>query len=245
MNKKLLFVFAHPDDESFSCGGTIPKYHHAGASISLVSATSGCKGKPGPFQLTTREEKAKHREGELQRACGILGVDKLILYRYLDGEVNQVGKKELTDRIAATILEEAPDVIVTFPPDGISGHPDHIAISFAVQRAVQQAEQDMSPDLYPDLYFIALPPQVAFRRQGVNLPSCKVEMGDYRETKARALQAHQSQVFSVNRTFPGVMEGKLDVLLPMEYYTLVRRSGQPVETPQAADERDIPAIDFI
>ncbi|MDT2257851.1 PIG-L family deacetylase [Paenibacillus larvae] len=166
MNKKLLFVFAHPDDESFGCGGTIPKYHHAGASISLVSATSGCKGKPGPFQLTTREEKAKHREGELQRACGILGVDKLILYRYLDGEVNQVGKKELTDRIAATILEEAPDVIVTFPPDGISGHPDHIAISFAVQRAVQQAEQDMSPDLYPDLYFIALPLKSLFEDKG-------------------------------------------------------------------------------
>ncbi|MDT2191506.1 PIG-L family deacetylase [Paenibacillus larvae] len=72
----------------------------------------------------------------------------------------------MTDRIAATILEEAPDVIVTFPPDGISGHPDHIAISFAVQRAVQQAEQDMSPDLYPDLYFIALPLKSLFEDKG-------------------------------------------------------------------------------
>lgn len=244
MTKKLLFVFAHPDDESFGCGGTISKYHHAGASITLVSATSGCKGKPGPFHLTTREEKAKHREGELQRACVILGVDKLILYRYLDGEVNRVDKEELADRIASTILEEEPDVIVTFPPDGISGHSDHIAVSFAVQQAIRQVEQQMNPDLYPDLYFVALPPQIA-ERKGGNLPSCKVEIGAYRETKARALQAHQSQVYSVNRTFPGVMEGKLDALLPVEYYTLVRSNGQPVEVPKAAEEQDLPAIDLI
>ena len=62
--KKILLVFAHPDDETFSSGGTLIKLSQSGAEISLITATFGQAGQTGPYGQITPEEVGKIRESE-------------------------------------------------------------------------------------------------------------------------------------------------------------------------------------
>ncbi|MVP00523.1 PIG-L deacetylase family protein [Paenibacillus lutrae] len=245
MRKTLLFIFAHPDDESFACGGTMAKYADQGHAVHLVCATSGCKGKTGGYTFTCREEVARFRESELQLAAGVLGLQEVCFCRYPDGGLAEVDEDELASHIADLILKLQPQLIVTFPPDGVTGHPDHIAVSKAVLAAAIRTESSL--ETAPDLYYVSIPNY--YDHCGDYGPSercpitARVDISEFRSRKGKALQAHKSQVFSVNRAYPGVMNGDYSVIGSCEYFTLVRRHGQPVGHNGCAGE--IPEIDLV
>lgn len=126
---RLLLVFAHPDDESMGMGGTLAKYSAEGVETYLVCASRGEEGwfgpaeqNPGPTVL------AQIRTKELENAVNELGMRGLYFLDYRDGEVDQADYKEATGKIVAHIRRIRPQVVVTFPPDGNYGHPDHIAV---------------------------------------------------------------------------------------------------------------------
>jgi LmbE family N-acetylglucosaminyl deacetylase len=244
--KRLLFVFPHPDDESFACAGTLAKCRDAGHETFLICATSGCKGKSGAFTFTCREELARHRERELLQAAEVLGITRTMFYRYPDGALASLDAAEIAGRIAADIIQLQPDVVVTFPPDGVTGHPDHIALSNATEQAVRQSEKTLPPNAYCDLYYVSIPHYYDHCPDKGPAPAVpitgKVDISGYRQKKGEALRAHQSQVYSVNRAYPGVMEGDFGVIGSYEYYTLVRSKGAAV-TPVAC-ENGIPLIDW-
>ncbi|MFY0545004.1 PIG-L deacetylase family protein [Brevibacillus sp. H7] len=244
--KRLLFVFPHPDDESFACAGTLAKCHEAGHETYLVCATSGGKGKSGAFSFSCGEELARHREQELLKAAAILGVNRTVLFGFPDGGLASHDFQEIVERITATIVEIKPDVIVTFPPDGVTGHPDHIALSKATEQAVLQAESSLAPGQGCDFYYVSIPHYYDHCKEkgpAAAVPiTGKVDVTRFREKKGEALRAHQSQVYSVNRAYPGVMEGDFGVIGSYEYYTLVRAQGRAVQP--AAPEGGIPVIEL-
>ncbi|PUA37253.1 PIG-L family deacetylase [Paenibacillus elgii] len=248
MKKRWLFVFAHPDDESFAAGGTIAKLSGTGHEVVLACATSGCKGKSGEFQFATREELARHREEELRSACSVLGVAELILYRYRDGELKSIDPEALAERIRSTIAELKPDVVLTFPPDGVTGHPDHIAISQATEKAVALAEAEYPEGRRPSFYYTSIPHYYDHCQDSGPKDTCpitaRVDISDYRQHKGRALQAYRSQVYSVNRAYPGVMEDDFTVIRNYEYYTLVRANGQHVQDMTKTALSELPTMDL-
>lgn len=232
MKRKLLFIFAHPDDESFSCGGTMAKYKEQGHDILLICATSGCGGRSGEYQFQTRQELAAHRENELRQACSILGVSQLYLLGYPDGKLKEQDPGELACRLQKCICDIKPDLVITFPPNGVTGHPDHIAISDATLQAVESAEKGLPRECRPSLYFVSIPHY--YDHCGATAPAgaipitTRVPIDSCRMAKGRALQAHRSQSYSVNRAYPGVMQGDYSVIGPYEYYTLWRKEGEAV-----------------
>lgn len=244
--KRLLFIFPHPDDESFACAGTLAKCRDAGHYTCLVCATSGCKGKSGAFSFSCREELASHREQELLKAAGILGVEHTIFYRYPDGGLQSLDFQEIVGRVSETIAEIRPHVIVTFPPDGVTGHPDHIVLSQATQQAVLQSEKTLAPEECADFYYVSIPHYYNYCKDKGPTAAVpitgKVDISQYREKKGEALRAHQSQVYSVNRAYPGVMEGDFGVIGTYEYYTLIRSKGRAVEP--VVVEGGIPVIEL-
>ncbi|MEC0269595.1 PIG-L deacetylase family protein [Paenibacillus anseongense] len=233
MSKKLLFVFAHPDDESFAAGGTMAKAHNQGHEVFLICVTSGCKGKSGEFQFSSREQLALHREEELRKACSILGVTDLILYRYPDGTLKDQDPDILAERISQTIIALKPDVILSFPLDGVTGHPDHIAVSLASKKAVILSEAYYPPDQLPKFYYISVPHYYDHCKDVGPLSTCiitgKVDISEFRSLKGQALQSYKSQIYSVNRAYPGVMQNDFSVIGPYEYYTLIRANGNQVD----------------
>jgi LmbE family N-acetylglucosaminyl deacetylase len=130
---RLMAILAHPDDESLGLGGALAKYASQGVELSLVTATRGEGGRylthrdgpdhPGPERL------GAIREAELRAAAEVLGVRDLALLGFLDGRLDRVDPREAIARIVHHVRRVRPQVVVTFPPDGAYGHPDHIAIS--------------------------------------------------------------------------------------------------------------------
>lgn len=140
-------ILAHPDDESLGTGGVIAKYAAEGVHVSLVTATRGEGGRfgihrsgpehPGPRKL------GEIREAELRAAADVLGIRDVAFLDYVDGQLDQADPREAIARIAHHVRRVRPHVVITFPPDGGYGHPDHVAISqFATAAMVAAADRE-------------------------------------------------------------------------------------------------------
>jgi len=138
MSRRLAAVFAHPDDDAFAITGTVALHaDDPGFRFALVLATSGERGMIADPALATRETLGEVREREALAGWRALGrePDRLGFLRYPDGGLERVPHGELVERIAAILEEERPDVVITFGPDGVTGHPDHIAVGRAATEA--------------------------------------------------------------------------------------------------------------
>lgn len=126
---RLLCVFAHPDDESMGMGGTLAKYAAQGVKAHLVCASRGEKGWFGPEEGNPGlDALGQLREEELENAVRELGMKGPYFLDYIDGEVDNADPAEAIRKIVTHIRRIMPQVVITFPPDGNYGHPDHIAI---------------------------------------------------------------------------------------------------------------------
>lgn len=128
--RRLLFVFAHPDDETLGAGSTVAKYAAAGVEVYLAMATRGERGWQGaPDANPGLTALGEMRTAELQAAAGVLGIREIGFLDYIDGDLDQADPVEAIGKITGYIRRWRPQVVVSFGPDGSYGHPDHIAIS--------------------------------------------------------------------------------------------------------------------
>ena len=134
---RLMCIFAHPDDETLGSGGTVAKYAAEGAEVYLVTATRGERGWFGAEQDNPGlEALGRLREAELHAAARTLGLREVALLDYVDGDLDQADHAEVVAKIVSHLRRVRPQVVITFPPDGSYGHPDHIAISQFTQAAI-------------------------------------------------------------------------------------------------------------
>ena len=172
LNKKILVVLAHPDDESFGMGGTLALYASRGVDVRLVCATRGEMGEIDPEYKETIQSAACLRTQELRCAVEQLGLSELYFLNYRDSgmpgaEANHHPKalaaqpvEQVAQEVAHLIREVRPQVVLTFDPIGGYRHPDHIAIQRATVRAFELAaspdfaDPEGLPAFQPDsLYF--------------------------------------------------------------------------------------------
>ena len=144
--RSILFVFPHPDDESHWGSGVALKYHKEGARTVLVTLTRGGRGTTGG--LCSVEDLPAVREGELRDAAGVLEFDELEVLGYEDKEVVNIAPDEIRRILVARIRRERPAIVVTFDPDGLTFHIDHIATSRFVTDAISAAGD---PRWFPEL----------------------------------------------------------------------------------------------
>ncbi len=222
-NNRMLFVFAHPDDESFTSGVTIAKYaREEGADISLLCATRGQAGKAGDPPLCSPAELPMVREQELREAARILGISHVEVLEHEDKRLSAVPLETLAGQIADAIRRRKPQVVVTFAPHGISGHPDHRAISQATDAAVTRYPLDELP--VQKLYHCTLPSTFSFGKGIYTDPyeaiTTEIHAPAYVETAAQALLAHRTQHLSVERVFPGITRGDYSHVRPVNFFIL-------------------------
>src|SRR5436190_13479802 len=125
-------VYAHPDDETFSGGGTFAKYAAAGARMTLYCATDGDAGKTSSLGPMTKEALGKIRRAELSAAATALGFAVVESAGHSDGGLGHMDQQVLIAEIVRHVRRERPQVIVTFGPEGAPNtHPDHRIVSRA------------------------------------------------------------------------------------------------------------------
>jgi LmbE family N-acetylglucosaminyl deacetylase len=151
--RRLLGVFAHPDDETFCAGGTFARYAKDGAEIMVVSATRGQAGQIRDASVGTRRTIGAVRERELRLACERLGVTEVRCWDYADGGLAQADFAGLVAHVMRLIREFRPQAVITFGPEGAYGHPDHITIGAAATAACRQADDPYRPDRVYHSYF--------------------------------------------------------------------------------------------
>lgn len=139
MTRRLLCVFAHPDDEVFCAGGTIAKYSEQGYEIMVVSVTKGDAGQIRDANIATRRTLGSVRAGELQKSCQFLGAQHAVCLDYGDGTLKKLDIQVLVAEVVKIIRQFRPEVVITFGPDGAYGHPDHIVIGEATTTACSLA----------------------------------------------------------------------------------------------------------
>lgn len=171
--KKLLAVYAHPDDE-LSAGGTLAHYARLGVQSYLICATRGEVGEAPPDRKGFATI-AEMRTNELMCASSILGLESVSFLGYRDSGMpgspdNQHPQSlvaaptdEVARKVAAHIRRLKPQVVVTFDPIGGYRHPDHIAIhkaTVAAFKMASDASQDiegLAPYAPQKLYFSTFP----------------------------------------------------------------------------------------
>jgi LmbE family N-acetylglucosaminyl deacetylase len=134
----ILLVFAHPDDESFTCAGVVAKYVRTGWTADLVCATRGESGERGPYDQASKRQLGNIRTEELERAAKILGISSVTNLQYKDGVLKAVLPGELEDTLFKIMIKRTPSVVLTYEPGGISNHPDHIKVTTATTVAFQK-----------------------------------------------------------------------------------------------------------
>lgn len=138
--RKLMAIFAHPDDEG-AIAGTLAHYAGQDTEVTLVCGTRGEVGEISDPALATRETLGAVREEELKAACRLLGIQRLeFLNRRDSGMVGtpenddpralvQANPDEIIGQLVGLMRQLKPDTVITFEPFGWYGHPDHIAVS--------------------------------------------------------------------------------------------------------------------
>jgi N-acetyl-1-D-myo-inositol-2-amino-2-deoxy-alpha-D-glucopyranoside deacetylase len=177
---RLLFVHAHPDDETIATGATIAHYAARGAQVRVVTCTLGEEGEvigERWAQLAVREadQLGGYRIGELTAALRALGIDEPIFLggagrwrdsgmegtpprhrqRFIDADPD-----EAVGALVAIIRELRPHVVVTYDPKGGYGHPDHIhthEVTMAAVTASAGADYPGEPWAVPKLYWAVVP----------------------------------------------------------------------------------------
>lgn len=134
----LLGVWAHPDDETYLSAGLMAAAVDRGQRVVCVNATRGEHGTPDPERWPP-DRLARTRDHEIAAAMAVLGVDDHRCFGLEDGTLAELDPARGARRIVTLIDEVRPDTIVTFGPDGMTGHADHRTIcawATAAWRAV-------------------------------------------------------------------------------------------------------------
>lgn len=143
----ILGVWAHPDDEAYTSGGLMAAATRAGQRVVCVTATRGELGTPEP-EIWPPARLAEQRSVELENCLSILGVGEHHWLGYQDGNCAAINEDEATHRLSQLILAVNPDTILTFGPDGYTGHVDHMTVCNWTTRAFRATAHAQARLLY-------------------------------------------------------------------------------------------------
>ncbi len=211
MSESILLSYAHPDDESFMLAGAIAKYADRGVAIAMSTATLGEEGSTGSPPLCPRDELGRVREAELRAAAEILGIRDLHLLGYRDRQLASAPADEIRGKLVALLRRYRPQIVVTFDPNGMNLHTDHVAISRFTSDAIAAAAD---PRWFPEHgpvhqveRLLWTPPLRVYdlgrmeNRAAAPGVDFLIDIRPWRERKAAALRAHRTQRASVDRHF--------------------------------------------
>lgn len=148
--RTVLAIFAHPDDESLACGGTLARLSDMGVRVVLLCATRGERG--GPAGPVRDEALGVQRMAELKDAAEALGVSDVVLMDHPDGELRWEDVPLFHAEIVAAVRRYTPACVITFGADGLYWHVDHIG----VHERTTTALRSLGPDA-PALYYVTMP----------------------------------------------------------------------------------------
>lgn len=224
----ILCVWAHPDDESFSCAGIMAAAIENGQEVICITATKGEAGVQDAKRWPP-DKLADIRSHEMHQAMQIIGCHHHHWLGYLDGHCQEVPLEQGAAKVREFVQLNKPDTILTFGPDGMTGHPDHQTVSHWVDEAIKDTETKVyhaveERDRYEkymveadkkfDIYFNIDKPPVLDKAQcdiAFDLPP------DILTKKRSALEVQHSQT---ERMFNNLAPDMMNAMISLETFVL-------------------------
>jgi LmbE family N-acetylglucosaminyl deacetylase len=259
-DRTVLAIFAHPDDESLACGGTLARLSDAGARVVLLCASQGERGYASVTTPAPDPEIGRARVDELHHAAQILGISDVVILDHPDGDLRWADVPQLHAEIVTAIREYRADAVITFAEDGLYWHLDHIGVHERTKTAVASLADEA-----PALYYVTMrkgamheivetalangwsPPTRGFWSIVPNAfgvvarrPSFVVDVGDWIPRKMSALLCHRTQMGHDN-PFKRLSAADARALLGTEQFrrarphtgiSLLEQLGEPVVRPE-------------
>jgi len=214
--RRVACVFAHPDDDTFGVAGSLALHANDELQLTVIMATSGGAGRIADPSLATRETLASVREAEDVASWRSLGFDPDVRFlRHPDGGLARIPREQLVFEVRDLLEETAPEVVVTFGPDGITGHEDHVAIgaiateafhtmrtsssgrafSRLLHNVVSQGSLDRLNELLRERGLEPMDPTQPFMPRGVPDAEIgvRVDCSSVYERKLEAIRSHKTQ----------------------------------------------------
>lgn len=202
--RTLAAVFAHPDDETFSMGATLPRYAAEGVALHLLAATDGDGGRASGIAVASREELGRLRRAELHEAARRLGVRTVTSLGHPDGGLPAVDADLLVGEVVRFLRTRRPDVVVTFGPEGAPNlHRDHRAMSRAATAAFflaafptaypEQLAEGLLPHATRRLFYVAWQPGAGALAAHSVPVTARLEATPWDDAKRAAFDAHRTQ----------------------------------------------------
>jgi LmbE family N-acetylglucosaminyl deacetylase len=194
--RRLLAVFAHPDDESYGCAGALAR---AGAdpetAAVLFCMTRGEASSMGPARGLSPEAVGDLREQRLERVAEILHLDGLIVGRGPDGRLAQQPLPALAAPLREILEAFRPQVVITGDPRGVNAHPDHIAVHWAVRHALAESgDVRLAMLAYTEETCEAAQPRLMFATRAADIGASLTLSPSEIEAKEACLQVHEALV---------------------------------------------------
>jgi len=244
--RTVLAVFAHPDDESLACGGTLARLSDAGVRVVLMCGSRGESGSVSDPALLADGDLAAVRTRELREAAAILGISDVIVMDHPDGDLRWDRVSEFHEDIVEAIRTYQPEAVITFAEDGLYWHLDHVGVHERTYTAVKSFGEAAPP-----LYYVTMPsgamrevveaahakggapPDSSF--WGINPdafgdsaapPTFSIDVRDWAPRKLAALRCHRTQM-GQNNPIAWIDEHEARQWLGVEYF---RRSSLDAST---------------
>ena len=251
--RTVLAVFAHPDDESLACGGTLARLADAGARVVLLCGSRGESGSISDPALVPDGDLAGVRTRELAEAAAVLGIADAIVLDHPDGDLRWDDVTEFHEEIVAALYQYRPDAVITFAEDGLYWHLDHIGVHERTYTAVKTLGAGAPPLFYvtmpkgvmrkiaeaahakggalPDASFWGIEPD-AFGDAAIP-PTFSIDVRDWVPRKLAALRCHRTQM-GPNNPIAWIDEDEARRWLGSEYF---RRSPLESDTAESVLEQ--------
>ena len=209
MTSTLLFLHAHPDDESILTGATMAKAHALGHRVVVAFASRGDAGETA--QDLGGQTLGERREAEARKASEALGADRVLFLEYddsgmADTETTRNPKafcnadlEEVTARLAIALVNENIDIVVGYDRNGTYGHPDHLQIHHAAHHAAPALKASWVLDATYSREYLASLDDSGYGDIDANFASAHAELTHFVEgpelfeRKLEALKFHTSQ----------------------------------------------------
>ncbi|WP_184028804.1 PIG-L deacetylase family protein [Deinococcus budaensis] len=246
MRPSLLAVFAHPDDETLRCGGTLARYAQLGVRVTLVCLTRGEAGKNTDPALG-EIDLAQRREAELREACTHLTIDPPLFLGYHDSGRGERLRRddplatinadplEMEAKVLEIVARVQPQVMLSFDPHGIYGHPDHL-VAHRLATAVFARSGSVGVPISRLYYTVQTHSEMRLLQTGRCLGvlsglepdtyavceetvAARVDIAQQGERKRRALYAHRTQTGPLS-TLGNLTEAQWKPLLTSETFSL-------------------------
>ena len=227
LGKKILFVTAHPDDESYSVAGTMLRNHEAGGASYVACATFGEKGKSHIKRNVTSRQLKMLRKKELMAASRYLKVSELLMSGLPDTELGRKSNQNIFfKRLLPFAAKHRPELIISFGKDGISGHIDHISVGKVAKKVARKLKVPFLTFSAPPALHKSMEVLKRRRMHGKYVKLLKRQPHDIEikvdpKKKLKALHFHKSQL-DLEGPLAGFSAKTVKQLLSKEYFSLER-----------------------